>query len=258
MLRLLVAVLLLANLLMLAWQQGLLGSSLRAPSHAEREPERLQRQVNPELVRVISPQAASAAMAAASAGAASASASASAVDGAAATAAAAASAASATAQADTSCLEAGPFAATELPAAETAMRAAALPAGSWRAATFKRGGSLIIYMGRYPDEEAMASKLDEVKRLKVEAQAITHSPDLQPGILLGRFADKDGADAALAKLVQRGVRSARVLSLSAPVTLMMLRVPAANGALRDKLAALKLPPGRLGFAACAIESRKGG
>ena len=256
MLRALVALLLLANLLLLAWQQGVLGSGLRAPSQAEREPERLQRQVNPEQVRVLSTQAASAALAAASA-VAVAPAPAPAADGAASAAAAASAPASAAEQAGLGCLEAGPFAATELPAAEAAMRAADLPAGSWSAAPSQRKGSFMIYMGRYPDELALTRKLEELKRLNVEAQAITHSPDLQPGVLLGRFTDKDAADAALATLVQRGVRSARVATLTAPVTVTMLRLPAADAGLRDRLAALKLPPGQLGFAACATDPRKG-
>lgn len=62
MLRLVIVLLLLAaNGLMLAWQQGWLGGV--APAQQDREPERLKRQVNPDALRVLPPLAASAALA---------------------------------------------------------------------------------------------------------------------------------------------------------------------------------------------------
>jgi hypothetical protein len=56
MLRLLVLVLLLANVGYYAWTQGYLVGIVSAPPH-QREPERLQRQVRPEAVRIGPPMA---------------------------------------------------------------------------------------------------------------------------------------------------------------------------------------------------------
>ena len=53
MLRALVVLLLLANALVLAWSFGVLDGLLGRRPDADREPERLQRQVNPELVKLL-------------------------------------------------------------------------------------------------------------------------------------------------------------------------------------------------------------
>ena len=53
MLRLLVVVLVLANLFFLAWARGWLSPMWPPPRHGEREPERLLAQVTPERVRVL-------------------------------------------------------------------------------------------------------------------------------------------------------------------------------------------------------------
>lgn len=243
MLRIFVLALLLANGALLAWQQGWLGAALQPPTQQDREPDRLKRQVNPELVRVLSPVAASAALAEAAR-----------------TASVAASEASAQASAAASaasCLEAGPFATAELPAAQEAMRKTGLPATSWTTVNAPRKGVFIIYMGRYPDSEVFDRKRDELRRLKIDAQVLKESPDLQPGLVLGRFDDKAAADAELARMTQRGVRTARVLALSAPVTLANLRLPAATAEQRSRLEGVQLPPGGIGFGPCAAPAGNG-
>lgn len=64
MLRTLVALLLLANLAFWGWSQGWLDGVVGVKAIGDREPERLARQVHPESVRVLAPQAASGASAA--------------------------------------------------------------------------------------------------------------------------------------------------------------------------------------------------
>ena len=154
------------------------------------------------------------------------------------------------------CLEAGPFALAELPNAEQALRAAALPAGSWTVLKSERPGNYMIYMGRYADEAMLERKLAQLQRRKVEAKPMTGRPELQPGLVLGRFEDKAEADRALAQLATRGVNTGRVVTLSPSVTLATVRVPAADAPLRDQLAALKLPPAGMAFAPCGGEQRK--
>ncbi|MBL0090595.1 MAG: hypothetical protein IPP44_29360 [Ideonella sp.] len=290
MLRLVIVLLLLAaNGLMLAWQQGWLGGV--APAQQDREPERLKRQVNPDALRVLPPLAASAALAEAVKSNAAASAT---VDGAPPAASGASSAAASGADAPRAasgvltgaapspvvaglrriasglvtqapsvavaapllCLEAGPFAVGELPNAEKALRAAALPPGSWTVVKSERQGSYMIYMGRYADQATLERKQAQLQRLKVEAKPMVNWPELQPGLVLGRFDDKAAADEALAGLSKRGVRTSRVVTLSPSVTLATLRVPAADAPLREQLAAVKLPIAGMAFGPCGGETRK--
>ena len=236
MLRLLALLLLVGNALLLAAQSGLFdrltGASTGQPP--QREPERLQRQVNPEGVRILSPQAASAAMGAAAASTAS-------------TAAAASSAAA------SSCLEAGPFGGTDADTAERTLRDAGLAPGSWLALKTDDAGAFMVYMGRYADHDTLQRKLDEVKRMKLPVEEVRQPPPLQPGLSLGRFDRKADADAALAGMLQRGVRTARVITLRQAQNQTLLRVPAADAAARARLAGLRLPSGP-GFVACAAEA----
>lgn len=224
MLRTLALVLLLANALLLAALTGVFDGGA---AKGEREPERLQRQHQPGLVRVLPPQAASAALAAASAQA------------------AAASSAQALA-----CLEAGPFSATDAETAERTLREAGLAAGAWQVQRQDDPGAFMIYMGRYADREMLQRKLAELKRLKIDGEDLRGAPELQPGISLGRFDDLASANAAMAQMAQRGLRTARVITLRQAQSQTVLRVPAADAALRARLAGLQLPSGP-GFLPCA-------
>ena len=232
MLRTVALLLLLANALLLAGQWGLFdraGAVGGPPGSAQqREPERLARQVNPQAVTVLTPQAASAAADAASASAAQ---------------------IQTTQAAASFCLEAGPFGAAETEAAERTLRETGLAAGSWLSVQAEDRGAYLIYIGRFADREALQVKREQLNRLHVDAEELSTSPNLQPGLSLGRFADKPAADAALAQMQQRGVRTARVVALRPPQGLTVLRLPAADAAVRARLAGLRLPSGP-GFVAC--------
>jgi hypothetical protein len=228
MLRLLALVLVLANVLLLAAQLGVfepLTAAANAPR--QREPERLQRQVHPEWVQILPPDAASAALRAAAASA------------------------SQTNQPGV-CLEAGPFADTEAEAAQRTLRDAGITAAAWQAIRTEDDGAFLIYMGRYTDRELLLRKQEQLKRLKLQAEELRDNAALQPGLSLGRFDSKAAADAALAQLVQRGLRTARVITLRAAQSQTLLRLPAADATLRARLAGLKMPSGP-GFVDCAAE-----
>ena len=100
MLRVLLLLVLLANAVVYGWIQGWFAPGWPPPRAHEREPARLAAQVRPELVAVLPPPAASAAL-------------------------------EAVREATVGCLQAGPFGDVELAAAEATLLAAQLPAGSW-------------------------------------------------------------------------------------------------------------------------------
>ncbi len=230
-----------ANLLVLAWSFDALPGVSR---HREREPERLRQQVRPDAVQLITPTAASAALQAAAAQRSSSLA-------APGTPAASAPLGAADASA-TVCLEAGPFAAGEVAAAERGLRELKWPSLEWTPQRSERGGSYIVYQGKYSDEAVMARRRDEYRRLQITAEEVRNSPDLQPGLQFGRYDARAAADAAAAQLVQQGVKGARVVTINMPVVVTLLRVERADGALAARLAQLNLPPAGSGFRPCAV------
>ena len=230
MLRRLVVLMLLANLAYFAWTQGWLDGLLGVRSQGDREPERLARQVRPESVIILPPSAANAVDAAASA----------------------VSADSPAPSTTTACLEAGPFAIGASVSAVAALQTAQppLPPGSWNDVKIDRPGSWIVYLGKYPNREALARKEEELRRARVAFEEVRSPPELEFGFSLGRFDQRALADNALEQLVSRGIRTARVVELVAPATLHMLRVEKADKALAAQLMALRSDTLGKGFVSC--------
>jgi hypothetical protein len=227
MLRALLLLLLIANALFFAWSRGALAPGWPPPGRGDREPARLAAQLRPESVVVVPmAKAASAARASASAAA-----------------------------ARPVCLEAGPLSDADIGPAVAALNDAGLPEGSWQREQIERPGTWAIYFGRFADTAAMRAKEEELARLKLALQPATAPPDLVPGLMLAPLADREAADAALAALALRGVRTARVVPLPAPPLQHWLRVPQADAELQARLAALNTSPALAsvpgaGFIAC--------
>lgn len=238
--RALVAVLVAANLLVLAWSLDWLPGF--APAR-EREPERLQRQSHPEAVQLITPTAASAALQAAAAQRNQ--------PPAVAAAAASVAAAAATDPSIAVCLEAGPFASGEVAAAERGLRELNLPGLQWTAQRSERGGLYIVYQGRFADNTALNRQREALRRQNIVAEELRNSPDLQPGLSFGRYETRAAADAALAQLAAQNVKPARVVTINIPVVVTLLRVERADGPLAGRLTQLNLPPTGAGFRPCA-------
>jgi hypothetical protein len=212
MLRVLAIVLFLANVLIFGWTQGWLGG-LVAGSDSDREPRRMSAQINASSVTVVN------------------------------------AVALARMQSQTVCLEAGPFSPAELAQIDTLARSA-LPEGSWSLLTRERPGSWMIYIGKFPNHEVMQRKADELKRLNVAFEEIRTPVDLVPGLVLARYGRSDEAQEAQRRLVERRVRSARVVQLNAPTISHHLRIPKADAILQAS--ALNLRDQLIGkpFAAC--------
>jgi hypothetical protein len=203
-LRAFVVLLFLANLGFFAWTQGWLDAVVGPAPRAEREPERLARQLQPQRVRIVPPSEAASAM-------------------------------SLLARADTLvCLEVGPLTPAEADAAESLLQAA-LPAGRWERRNTEQPGEWIIYVGRFTAADAQNKKSDELRRMQIAFDEIKTPPDLAPGLSLGRFDNRGAANAALDKMTQRGVRSARVITLAEPATVVTVRVDRVDRALAAEL-----------------------
>lgn len=238
MMRALVLLLVLANLAFFAWTQGWLDEVTGIRAHGDREPERLGRQVQPELVQILSPQAARGtppppAQAAP------------ATPATVPTPAAAPSPA-----APLACLEAGPFTGTEVAAAEAVVRAA-LPDGSWVSLKSSRPGLWMVYMGKFKDRDELQKRQEELRAIRVEYDELRGPPELLPGLSLGRFEERGNAVNALEKFSLRGIRAAKVIEVRAPSTSVSVRMDKAPAALAAQAMALSSAALGKGFVPCA-------
>jgi hypothetical protein len=225
MLRLFVLVLLLANLGYYAWTSGHL-SGLVSVSPTQREPERLERQVRPEILQVNGGPPAPALQPTAQPSPPAPALNPSATP-----------ASAALAGSATTCLEIGPYTEAEYAEVQAAFTEA-LKGTDWTARREERGGVFLIYLGKYPNREALLRRQEELRGAGIRSEEIRSSPDLEPGLSLGRFTSRDSAERRALELADRGVRAARVITITPAAVRVQVRIPAASAELQSRLEAL--------------------
>jgi hypothetical protein len=207
MLRVLVLLLALLNAVYYAWSHRLLSPYGFGPAQ-QSEPQRTAQQIQPQLVRILSTDEAGRADAVAQ-GAARAG----------------------------ECLQSvlldEPQAASLRQSAQ-----AVLPAGSWTIESATEPARWIVYLGKYPDAQALARKRGELASLNLRFEVL-NNPALDFGLSLGGFETEERARAELAQLSQRGVRTATVVQEHPELRGSLFKVPAVDDTLRPKLDELK-------------------
>ncbi len=206
-LRWFVALALLANIGYAAWHAGALGFVGLAPA-TERDTGRLQQQVRPDALRVLSSQATAAAVAA--------SANAAAV-GPPLPGPASGIESPAAASAPLACLEIGPLDnAAAIDGAERAL-ASALPERAWVREQRPAGAQYVVFVGPVLSRDAARQRRDELVKLKMSFEAVElpggPSDEKQGGYSLGKHDSETAATSALDALRERGLRNARVALL---------------------------------------------
>ena len=206
MLRLLVLLLLLANAAFFAWSHGLLLAWGVGPTQ-QSEPQRLQQQLRPEAVRVLSASELKEAETLAAQG-----------------------------PRPPECLQ---TAALD-PAQVGPLRAQldTWPSGSWTLEPVTEPARWIVYMGKYPDVEQVARKRAELRQLGISFESPAN-PQLEPGLSLGSFPTEAAATAQRDVLADKGVRTARVVQERPEQKGQRLHLPAVDDSLRPRLDQLK-------------------
>jgi len=208
MLRFLVLLLLLLNATYFAWSHGMLRAYGWAPAD-QAEPQRVQQQIRPEAIRILpKDEARRVEMAALMP------------------------------PKPPECLQAGLFDDAQAEGVRRALEALALPAASWVLEPVIEPARWIVYMGKFPNAAALAKKRTELTKLKLKLQPLGN-PELEPGLSLGVFETQAQANAELGILQRRGVRTARVLQERPEVRHSLLKIPAADEALRTRLEEVK-------------------
>lgn len=217
MLRFLVLLLLLANGAYFAWSHDLL-SSWGLGVAPQSESQRLKQQIEPERIRILKNS-----------------------DGLVPAKGTAATTntpiASKAAAAPGMCLQAGVFNDKQSAVLRQAL-AANLPAGSWRLDATALPARWIVYMGKYPDNNARDLKKSQLINIKVPFEGLTETA-LEPGLSLGSHDSQEAANQALDRLFKQGVRTARVLQEQPGQTGFQLILPAVDEPARTKLSALR-------------------
>jgi hypothetical protein len=218
MLRFIVLLLILANGAYFAWAQGYLASIglARAP---QSEPQRLQAQIKPDAIRLLSPTEAKRVEALAAA----------------------------PPPKPPECLQSALLDERQLGAVRSA--AASLPAGSFSLQEATEPARWIVYMGKYANADAMAKKKAELRVINVTYEPL-RNPALEIGFAIGGWPTQSQANDALANLATRGVRTAKVVQEFPERKGQIIKLSAVDDTLRPQLEGIKTAVGAGGLVAC--------
>jgi hypothetical protein len=206
MLRLFVLLLLLANAAYFAWSQGVLSGLGFAPVQ-QSEPQRLEHQIKPEVIRVLpSEEMRRIELSALGAGKAA------------------------------ECLQAGLLSDAE--AASLKQVVSSWPSGSWALEPSTEPARWIVYMGKYADAAGVERKKAQLRELGVSAEPLANA-DLEPGLSLGGYPTEAAARQQFDAVSRKGVRTAKVVQEREEMRGQSLKLPAVDDALRPKLEDLK-------------------
>ncbi|MEZ5664465.1 MAG: SPOR domain-containing protein [Burkholderiaceae bacterium] len=238
MLRWAIIVLTLANLLYFGWTQGLFGD----PSQDQREPERLQAQIQPDTLRLMNgpkvPRTGTETAPQTSAQPATPSAS----DAPPPPPAPVTPpepvppppAAQPAPVAATQCWQAGVFNTAQAQKLQQALAGTGLPASAWRLDEVMLSGRWIIYMGRLNADQMARKKSDCGHQGRLPGSEHHRGPGLAPGT----FSTEEAAEQGLQDLTRKGVRTARVEPERGETLSHVLRLPAATEAQKAEVDAL--------------------
>ena len=207
MLRLFVLLLVLANAGYYAYSHGLLAAYGFAPA-TQSEPHRLSQQIKPEALRILDqqdppPQPALAVAAPVAA----------------------------------ECLQVGLFNEEQTVVLRERL-VSTLPPGSWVIESAMQPARWLVYMGQYTSAAALAKKKLELRGRGVVFKAL-NNPALEPGLSLGNFQTQPEAEAELARIAKKGVKTARVIQERAEQLGQQLKLPTVDAALRGQLDAIR-------------------
>ena len=216
MLRALIVLLLVLNALFFGWSRGWLDSVTGVKASGDREPERVARQLHPERIQLLGPQAVAALQ-------------------------------------KRTCLELAspPDSDAALQAAQAALVRGGLPATAITTASSEQPGVWVVATIKLATKDFKDRKEETYKRMHIAFEPLTGPADELPALVLGRFPTAAAANAALEGFSQRFLKGLRVLQVQAPSHNFSLQIAQADGPMQAKLKGLAKDPALAGgFKAC--------
>ena len=257
MIRFAIVLLLLANAGYYAFSQGMLRGLGWAP-HNPSEPERLQQQVKPEELRILSPQELEQAQKQTQAQSAAA-------EVQHAPESAPVNAPVASAETDKlvekpaekvaekvaekpvekpekkECLVAGSFDSKQVEALR--LQLAKLPEGSWKLDSTTASGRWMVYVGKFSSQEALDARRNELRAMEISTDR-ARIASLEPGISLGRFSSEEAAERHQATMAKKGVTGAKVVVERPEAVSYTLRLPKLDAATKKRVQSWHIMDGK--------------
>ncbi len=134
----------------------------------------------------------------------------------------------------TACWQAGGFTDEQAELLRAELRLLGLSGGAWQLNEVRSPGRWIVYMGRYDNAAQANRKKAELRELGVTFRDVG-TPGLAPGLALGTFSSEEAAREGLQQTERRGVKTARVAQERAESLTFTLRLPAITDAQRQRI-----------------------
>lgn len=130
------------------------------------------------------------------------------------------------------CLVAGSFDAKQVEALR--LQLAKLPEGSWRLDSSTSAGRWMVYVGKFSSQEALDTRRDELRALDISTDR-ARIASLEPGISLGRFSSEEAAERHLATIGKKGVSGAKVVVERPETVSYTVRLPKLDAATKKRV-----------------------
>ena len=130
------------------------------------------------------------------------------------------------------CLVAGSFDAKQVEALR--LQLAKLPEGSWKLDSSTSAGRWMVYVGKFSSQDALDKRRDELRALDISTDR-ARLASLEPGISLGRFSTEEAAERHLATIGKKGVSGAKVVVDRPEAISYTLRLPRIDAATKKRV-----------------------
>lgn len=113
---------------------------------------------------------------------------------------------------------------------------ASKPRDQWELNSTHKDGRWMVYMGKFPDSDFLDRKRSELRAMNIDYDRA--GGNLEPGLSLGRFSSEEAANRQLSTLSSKGVRTARVVQERSEITTYALRLPKATASFKAEVESL--------------------
>ncbi len=139
------------------------------------------------------------------------------------------------------CLTAGSFDSKQVESLR--LQLAKLPEGSWKLDSSTASGRWMVYVGKFSSQEALDTRRNELRGMDISTDR-ARVASLEPGISLGRFSTEEAAERHQATMAKKGVTGSKVVVERPETTSYTLRLPKADAATKKRVQSWHIMDGK--------------